>query len=220
VRLLLLRHGQTTSNVDRHLDTAVPGADLTDLGREQAVGVIAALTDEPIDAVYCSPLVRTQQTVAPLLAARGLTATIRAGLGEVGAGELEMANDDASITTYVGTGRAWMRGELSTRMPGAVLDGAAILAAFDDVVSEAAQLVAGGAALFVSHAAIIRIWVATRATNVDFDFASSHPLGNTALVVLEGNPADGWAALSWEGNPITIGTVPTPSTDPSGAAQR
>ena len=36
MRLILIRHGQTHSNVAHALDTTVPGADLTDLGREQA----------------------------------------------------------------------------------------------------------------------------------------------------------------------------------------
>ena len=36
MRLFLVRHGQTHANVARQLDTAVPGVDLTDTGREQA----------------------------------------------------------------------------------------------------------------------------------------------------------------------------------------
>ena len=35
-RLVLVRHGQSQGNVERRLDTRPPGADLTDLGREQA----------------------------------------------------------------------------------------------------------------------------------------------------------------------------------------
>ena len=35
-RLVLLRHGQTQGNVERRLDTRPPGAELTDLGRDQA----------------------------------------------------------------------------------------------------------------------------------------------------------------------------------------
>ena len=38
--LILLRHGQTTSNVDRLLDTRLPGAALTELGQEQALSLI------------------------------------------------------------------------------------------------------------------------------------------------------------------------------------
>ncbi|PRC42995.1 histidine phosphatase family protein, partial [Mycobacterium sp. ITM-2017-0098] len=35
-RLVLVRHGQTHGNVERRLDTRPPGAELTDLGRDQA----------------------------------------------------------------------------------------------------------------------------------------------------------------------------------------
>ena len=35
-RLVLVRHGQSHGNVERRLDTRPPGAELTDLGREQA----------------------------------------------------------------------------------------------------------------------------------------------------------------------------------------
>ncbi|MCM1975585.1 histidine phosphatase family protein, partial [Streptomyces sp. G1] len=36
MRLLLVRHGQTPTNVDYLLDTAVPGPGLTELGLAQA----------------------------------------------------------------------------------------------------------------------------------------------------------------------------------------
>ncbi|MDN6246993.1 MAG: histidine phosphatase family protein, partial [Corynebacterium casei] len=38
-RIILLRHGQTFSNVERLLDTRPPGAELTERGREQATDV-------------------------------------------------------------------------------------------------------------------------------------------------------------------------------------
>ena len=77
MRLLLLRHGQTESNVIGALDTAVPGAPLTAIGERQASAVPGAL--EPVDAVFVSTLIRTQQTALPLERARGLHATISTG---------------------------------------------------------------------------------------------------------------------------------------------
>nr|WP_284288846.1 histidine phosphatase family protein [Angustibacter aerolatus] len=91
MRLILVRHGQTPSNVQRLLDTAVPGADLTDLGRQQAERVPTGLADEPVEAVYASTLVRTQQTAGPLAAALGLDVQVRDGLREITAGDLEPA---------------------------------------------------------------------------------------------------------------------------------
>ena len=45
-RLLLIRHGQTTSNVRQALDTALPGAALTDLGWSQAFAAGELLAGE------------------------------------------------------------------------------------------------------------------------------------------------------------------------------
>src|SRR5665647_1038410 len=72
MRLILVRHGQTSSNISRALDTAEPGPDLTDLGRAQAAALSRVLDGAPIGAIYASTLVRTQQTAAPLAAAHGL----------------------------------------------------------------------------------------------------------------------------------------------------
>ena len=73
MRLLLLRHGQTTANVHGALDTAFPGRPLTDLGRAQAAAVPAALAEEDVSALYCSNLTRTRQTAEPLRAETSLS---------------------------------------------------------------------------------------------------------------------------------------------------
>ena len=72
MRLLLIRHGQTPHNVTGALDTAYPGAGLTELGQRQAAAVPASLADEDVSAVYASPLVRTQLTGTPLAQERGI----------------------------------------------------------------------------------------------------------------------------------------------------
>lgn len=48
-RVILVRHGQTTNNVKRVIDTHLPGAELSELGRTQAARVgkeLAGLTGE------------------------------------------------------------------------------------------------------------------------------------------------------------------------------
>src|SRR5659263_454488 len=101
MRLLLVRHGQTTANVAGLLDTDEPGAGLTDLGLEQAGALPEVLRDESIEVLYASTLVRTQQTAAPLASFLGLEVRVREGLREVRAGTLEMLGDDASVETYL-----------------------------------------------------------------------------------------------------------------------
>ncbi|MFE6992907.1 histidine phosphatase family protein, partial [Streptomyces pharetrae] len=90
MRLLLVRHAQTPSNVKFLLDTAVPGPGLTELGERQAAALSEALAGQDIEAVYASTMIRTQLTAAPFAAARGLDVHVRDGIRELSAGDLEM----------------------------------------------------------------------------------------------------------------------------------
>ncbi|MEV3856449.1 histidine phosphatase family protein [Streptomyces sp. NPDC050095] len=216
MRLLLVRHGQTPSNLKHLLDTAAPGPGLTPLGLEQAAALPQALARETIDALYASTLTRTQLTAAPLAAATGLDVQIRDGLREVAAGDVEMRGDEEAVAVYLTTSFAWSAGDTGRRMPGGET-GDEFLARFDGVVAEAAASGAG-TVVMVSHGAAIRTWVAARADNVDVAYASSHALGNTGIVVLTGSPAESWQALLWEGAPLGPAD-PAPEADgPAGAA--
>ena len=48
MRLHLVRHGQTASNVAHLLDTAHPGADLDEVGRAQAAALVVRLGGEAV----------------------------------------------------------------------------------------------------------------------------------------------------------------------------
>ncbi|MGY5059688.1 histidine phosphatase family protein [Streptomyces sp. 900105755] len=211
MRLLLIRHGQTPTNVDFLLDTAVPGPGLTALGEQQAAALPGALAGEGIEAVYVSTLTRTQLTAAPLAAARGLDPVVRDGIREVFAGDLEMLPGHSERgEEYMRTVFAWAAGDTAPRMPGGE-SGDEVLGRYDAVVAEAAASGAGTVAM-VSHGAVIRLWTAARADNVDVPYAASRPLGNTGVVILEGSPSDGWKALSWEGAVVE----PTGASGPAG----
>jgi probable phosphoglycerate mutase len=200
MRLLLIRHGQTPSNLKHLLDTAAPGPGLTPLGQDQAAALPQALAGETIDALYASTLLRTQLTAAPLAAATGLEVQVRDGIRELVAGELEMRGDDEAAALYLSTAFAWSAGDVERRMPGGE-NGVEALGRFDSVVAEAARSGAETVAM-VSHGAAIRMWVTARAANVDVAYASSHALGNTGVVVLSGSPDRGWQTLLWEGRPL------------------
>jgi broad specificity phosphatase PhoE len=200
MRLLLIRHGQTPSNVKRLLDTAEPGPGLTPLGQEQAEALPEVLAAERIGVLYASSLVRTQQTAAPLAMATGLDVQVHDGIRELSAGDLEMRGDDEAIQVYLATTTSWSDGDVQRRMPGGE-NGVEALRRFDAVVAEAAATGAGTVAM-VSHGAAIRTWVAARAENIDAEFASIHLLSNTGVVVLSGTPGDGWRVEAWDGRVI------------------
>ncbi|MFI2486962.1 histidine phosphatase family protein [Promicromonospora kroppenstedtii] len=215
MRLLLLRHGQTPSNVKGLLDTAVPGPGLTLLGEKQAAAVPGALRDREIGAIAVSSMIRTSFTAAPLAKDRGIEPVKLPGLREIEAGDLEMADSHEAHLRYLDTLFAWARGDVSRAMPGAP-DGRAFLQRYDDAI---AQLAAQGAdsVVAVSHGAAIRAWAAARVGGVDVDHAERTPLANTGTVEVEGDPESGWRLVSWVAEPVGGAELaPLVADDPTG----
>ena len=70
LRLLLVRHGLSSFNVERRIQGRDDLSTLTTTGEEQARRTGLALADVPITAVYSSPLKRAASTAAGVLAER------------------------------------------------------------------------------------------------------------------------------------------------------
>lgn len=214
MRLLLIRHGQTTANVGGILDTKAPGPSLTELGREQAAALPEALAGAGIEALFVSTLVRTHQTIAPLAAALGLEPVELAGLREVEAGTLEDRADQEAYDGYIGPLHAWVEGDLSVRVGGGE-DGHDFLARYDEAIRAVAASGAAVAAC-VSHGAAIRTWSTARGLADGGQFLRDHELGNTGVVTLEGDPDAGWELVAWEGTPAAGGAAAAVTADPTG----
>ena len=210
-RLILVRHGQTASNVAGLLDTGLPGPGLTDLGRQQAAALVDRLAGERIEVVVASPLARTVETAGPLTQALGLRLNQDAGLREILAGDLEGRSDRADHLAYLGAAFAWARGETGPRIAGSPEDGADFLARVDAAV-EAATGGVDGAVVCVSHGATIRTWATARAANLPGDWSVEHGLPNTGVVVLEREAGGPWRAVTWQDE--RVGDL---SSDPTGA---
>lgn len=212
MRLTLIRHGQTPSNVAGLLDTAPPGPGLTDLGREQAAAIPAALGGAPVDAIFASNQLRAQQTATPLAEARRLDMQVLDGLREIAAGELEMAGDADSVHRYIGTLVTWLEGDLRTRIPGGP-NGFEVVDRMDAAVTDiAAEVGSAGTAVAVSHGALIRVWSALRTGEAEH---GARHLPNTGAVTLEGAPGASWRVLSWGEGPIGAVPMSGPMSQPT-----
>ncbi|MGV0398332.1 histidine phosphatase family protein [Corynebacterium suicordis] len=125
--LYLVRHGQTTSNTIHALDTALPGADLTELGREQALAVgeeLARRTTRPLH-VMSSLAARAQQTA--VLLAEGFTTA---------GGELASAGDGSEFASrFAGRGLSPISDATSTDFGFGQTD---YISTIDDIVEIAA----------------------------------------------------------------------------------
>ncbi|GGB20143.1 isomerase [Flexivirga endophytica] len=197
MRLLLIRHAEIPTNVDRRLETAVPGPALTATGRDQAAELAERLGQEGISAVFHSPLARTGQTIAPFLERTGMRPEVLPGLAEIEAGDLEGHNSDAARADYHRALLDWVDGRIDTRVPGGP-DGTEVLdrfdAAMDDVVRSGHDVVA-----VVSHGAVLRAWLGARCDNLDRLFIEQHAIPNTGIVQIEhrAGQAPVWRCLSW-----------------------
>jgi broad specificity phosphatase PhoE len=212
MRLILIRHGQTPSNVRGLLDTQPPGPGLTEWGQTQAAAVPETLAGEVVDAIYASTALRAQLTAAPLAADRGLDVIIRSGLREIAAGDWEMLGDDESVHGYLELVGAWLAGDLRRRSPGADGEsGIEVMERFDAVIAEIAASGVDAAAV-VAHGAVNRTWASLRADNLDDEFGAGHPLRNTGIVILDGDPDAGWTAVSWTGVQFAAG-LPVADTE-------
>jgi broad specificity phosphatase PhoE len=199
MRLLLIRHGQTPDNARGALGAVVPGPGLTPLGREQAAAVPHALASETIEAIYVSSMVRTHETAAPLADALGITPAVLPGLREISAGSLEQRSDEEAIRLYMGTIFSWAD-DMTARIPDAE-SGYEFYERFNEAIGEIATRHDGTVAVF-SHGAAIRAWASWASRNVGAEFSRANHLENTAVVIVEGSPDDGWIARQWADAPL------------------
>ena len=197
-----MRHGQTGSNVAGALDTAAPGAVLTELGLRQAEAAVPHLVRRGVAAAYSSHLTRARQTVAALAEQLGSDPQVHHGFAEIAAGELEMRTDPDSVRGYAHTVLTWLTGDLDLRMPGGE-SGHEFLSRYDEAVvhvTERAREHGHPAAVVVSHGAAIGTWVARRATNLHA-WRDAGRLRNTGIVALD-LTASGWAVAEWVPHPL------------------
>jgi probable phosphomutase (TIGR03848 family) len=85
--VVLLRHARSTANGAGRLAGRSPGVELDETGRKQAEALVDRLTAVPFAEIVCSPMLRCEQTVAPLVAARGLPPVTEPDLSEVDYGD-------------------------------------------------------------------------------------------------------------------------------------
>ncbi|MCP2167820.1 histidine phosphatase family protein [Goodfellowiella coeruleoviolacea] len=85
--VILLRHARSSANGSGVLAGRKAGVGLDDTGQGQAKALTDRLAAVPLARVVRSPLERCEQTLAPLLAARELTAHVEPDLSEVDYGE-------------------------------------------------------------------------------------------------------------------------------------
>lgn len=192
MRLVLVRHGQTPSNVLRALDSRPPGPPLTELGRAQAAALGERLATWDVESVHASHALRAQQTAAPVAAAHGLELRLAAGVHEVDCGDLEGRSDPEARRRFDEVYDSWWRGELDARLPGG--ESAHDLRARFLPTVDRLVVAATGDVVLVSHGAALRLAAAALLG----DTAETWYVPNTGVVVLRPGPSGPGAVGEWE----------------------
>lgn len=208
ITLTWVRHGESYGNVaGAGIDTKVPGPHLTQLGEQQAEAIAQQLKDGGYDSIYVSTMIRTHETAAPLQGDTGLTPIEEGGFREISAGIFEGSPIDSGLGRigYFLLPAAWTLGLRSLPIPlgenGNAFE-ARVNGAIADVITNGDT-----APVIFSHGATIMAWTMMNVDNPNPLLVLTHPLGNTAVVVVTGNPEDGWTLVSWDG----IAVDPNPS---------
>jgi broad specificity phosphatase PhoE len=187
ITITFVRHGESEGNTSGLIDTTVPGPPLTALGEQQAKH----------DGVYASTMIRSQQTAQYLADAIGEPVVVLPGLREIEAGDFEGQPEKNAFDGYLQPLQKWLQGDRSARIPGSV-DGDEFDSRFDDAVGTIYRSGQREPVAY-SHGAAIAMWTMMNVENPQLDLVQSHPLPNTGIVVVRGNPTDGWRLLDWDG---------------------
>jgi len=198
-RLILVRHGQSYGNVERRLDTRPPGAELTELGRDQARTFARSRRDRP-GLLLHSVARRAAQTAIEISSEFSLAPTEVDGIHEVQAGDLEDRSDDDAIAEFNTIYQQWCEGKLDVTMPGGE-SGRDVLDRYLPVLTDLrlrylddddwAQDI-----FVISHGAAIRLASATLA-GVESSFVLDHHLANTEAVALQPITDGRWSCVQW-----------------------
>jgi probable phosphoglycerate mutase len=198
-RLILVRHGQSHGNVERRLDTKPPGAELTDLGVEQARDFARSRRNPP-GLLLHSVARRAAQTATEIGTEFTVAPSEVDGIHEVQAGDLENRSDDDAIAEFNAVYQRWCEGELGIAMPGGE-SGSDVLDRYLPVLTDLRLRYLDDDnwtqdILVISHGAAIRLASATLA-GVESSFVLDHHLANTEAVVLVPITDGRWSCVQW-----------------------
>ncbi len=154
-RVYLVRHGATVlSAEDRFAGSS--DVELSAEGRRQAERLAARLSDDPLAAVYASPMRRTVDTASTLAKSHGIAVETRDGLREIDHGRWEGLRRADVEVRFAQEYAAW-QADPYTFAPEGGESGLDVAARALPVVRTIVQAHEGASVVVVSHKATIRL---------------------------------------------------------------
>ena len=158
-RLFLIRHGATVLTAEDRFAGSTD-VELSDAGHEQADALARRLADDPIGAVYASPLRRTVATAAIIGQPHGLAPILCDGLREIDHGHWEGLRRADVEKQFADEYAAWEE-DPYTFAPAGGESGISVLARALPVIREIVLQHSGENVVVVSHKATIRLIISS-----------------------------------------------------------
>ena len=117
MKLILVRHGETSWNKERRVQGSDSDIELNDTGLEQARKVASFLKNEPIDAIFSSPMQRARATAEAIASYHQVPVEFDQGLKELNVGELEGMFAANLRTTFSQFLMQWWQDGGATKLP-------------------------------------------------------------------------------------------------------
>lgn len=191
-RIVFVRHAESLANTIGSLDCAVPGPELSPEGFRQAGALVTDLPEDleelPVRAIWASTMIRAQQTAQPLAEHLGLPVRVHPLLHEGDVGDLHARVDDEAHQALEDLFACWqMQGELERGAPNGETGHQLLGRLRSSVADVLADLGSDepGAAVVISHGAILRLGLARLCDGVTPAYTLAHHLPNTARVVVD-----------------------------------
>jgi broad specificity phosphatase PhoE len=115
--IYLVRHGENPANILREFSYRTVDYSLTPKGVEQARQAAAFFREQPVDAIYSSPLKRAWETAEKIAAALDLPVTVLEEFREINVGDLEGQSTDENWTLHDAIVADWERGNIERTFP-------------------------------------------------------------------------------------------------------
>jgi broad specificity phosphatase PhoE len=178
--IYLMRHGQSTVNVEQRLTCRKLEGDLTALGREQTERAGEWLLDKGVSRIMHSPFHRAEQTARIVADKLHLPMTVADGLREMDCGNLEWRTDEEGWHEWHAVYERWQQGDWKATFPG----GESYRQAYDRFADVLSNVNANATTLLVAHGGISITVVPYLCVNAAA-LQGERILDNTGFVILE-----------------------------------
>jgi probable phosphoglycerate mutase len=213
--LVLVRHGESASNVAKTLDTNLPGPGLTPEGKEQVRQLAARFDAADITTVFSSIARRAIETATILGSQLELPTRALPDLHEVSAGDLAGSADPADWRTYETILTSWFRGDTAVRIPGGE-SGDEVLSRVRTGLDTILAKNQSGTSLVVVHGGMMRLLARDLDPRIDPTFAATTKVPNASTIVLDRQASNApWSCRSWVNIEPPVSATASPQHQPS-----